>query len=45
MSSLVLHMGQQVMLSISGIARWGAMCPPLETEYKGNKMEISSGKV
>jgi len=45
MPSFVLYMEQQVMLSISGIARWGAMWQPLATQYKGSKMEISSGKV
>jgi len=46
MLDFVLHMGQQVMLSIGGIARWGApMWPPLATEYNGSKMEISGGKI
>ena len=46
MPNFVLYMGQQFMLSISGIARWGAaMWPPVETEYKGSKMEISGGEV
>jgi hypothetical protein len=41
----VLHKGKKAMLSINGVARWGAMWPALATEYKGRKMEISSGKV
>ena len=46
MPNFVLHMGQQVMLSISGIARWGVvMWPLLVTEYKGSKMKISGGKI